>query len=140
MAGSVFYRPYQRRLHKALRVEKTKLLKTWQIFVTFNLVSVAWVFFRGNTLGDCLYVFNNMFADFNLTALAVPQFGKFELMIQLAAMALVLVVHLWKNMNKCIEHLWQMPVAVRWSAYYALVMAVIFLGIEKHSNFMYFRF
>jgi len=34
MAASIYYRPYQKRLHKWLGVEKSTWLKWWQIFVT----------------------------------------------------------------------------------------------------------
>jgi D-alanyl-lipoteichoic acid acyltransferase DltB (MBOAT superfamily) len=51
LACSVFYRPYQKMLHKALGIEKTGLLKAWQMFVTFNLASFAWIFFRADSLG-----------------------------------------------------------------------------------------
>ncbi len=60
LACSVFYRPYKKKLHKAMRIEKTKLLKAWQIIVTFNLVSLAWVLFRANNLTDAGYVLSNM--------------------------------------------------------------------------------
>ncbi len=41
LACSVFYRPGQKWLHKALSVEKTWCLKLWQIIVTFNLISFS---------------------------------------------------------------------------------------------------
>ena len=46
LASSIYYRPYQKRLHKWLGVEKSKWLKPWQVFVTFNLVGFAWIFFE----------------------------------------------------------------------------------------------
>src|SRR6185369_16654097 len=60
MACSVIYKPYQKKLHKMLGIEKTKFLKVWQIFVTFNLVSIAWVFFRASSLKDAVYVLSNI--------------------------------------------------------------------------------
>ncbi|WP_041974986.1 MBOAT family protein, partial [Geobacter sp. OR-1] len=52
LALSTFYKPYQKRLHKWLGIEKSIWLKYWQIFVTFNLVSFAWIFFRAKNLND----------------------------------------------------------------------------------------
>jgi D-alanyl-lipoteichoic acid acyltransferase DltB (MBOAT superfamily) len=60
LACSVFYKPYQKKLHKAIGLEKTRLLKIWRIFVTFNLVSFTWVFFRAGSLKDAFYVIANM--------------------------------------------------------------------------------
>jgi D-alanyl-lipoteichoic acid acyltransferase DltB (MBOAT superfamily) len=60
MACSVFYKPYQKRLHNSLGIEKTRILNVWQVFVTFNLVSFAWVFFRSNKVEDALYVIHKI--------------------------------------------------------------------------------
>ena len=62
LASSTYYRPYQKRLHKRLGIEKSKCLKWWQIFVTFNLVSFAWVFFRAKSLNDIKYLIGKLFS------------------------------------------------------------------------------
>ena len=64
MACSVFYRPYQKKIHKMLILEKTKILKVWQIFLTFNLITFAWIFFRTKEIEDSLYVLRKIFISF----------------------------------------------------------------------------
>jgi len=61
MCCSVFYRPFQKKIHKALKLEKTKVLNAWQVFVTFNLVCFAWIFFRANNASDAVYIVKNAF-------------------------------------------------------------------------------
>jgi D-alanyl-lipoteichoic acid acyltransferase DltB (MBOAT superfamily) len=63
LACSVFYKPYQKKLHKSLGLEKTTLLRVWQIFVTFNTVSFTWVFFRAKSIPDALYVIINIISN-----------------------------------------------------------------------------
>lgn len=56
LAASTYYRPYQKRIHRWFGVEKSIWLKYWQIFVTFNLVSFSWIFFRVKNTSD-LWIF-----------------------------------------------------------------------------------
>ena len=61
MACSIFYRPFQKKIHKAFKLEKTKKLKALQVFVTFNLVALAWIFFRAKNLNEAYYILSNLF-------------------------------------------------------------------------------
>ncbi len=65
LACSVFYRPYQKKLHATLGLAKTRLLARWQIFATFNLVSFAWIFFRANSGRQALYIISHIFSDWH---------------------------------------------------------------------------
>jgi len=53
--GALFSRTAGR-IHKALRLEGSRTLKALQIAATFNLVCLAWVFFRAATPGDAFYI------------------------------------------------------------------------------------
>lgn len=63
LASHTFYRPYQTKLHKKLGIQKSRWYKAWQCVVTFNLVCLAWVFFRAQNIGDALYLLNNLTDD-----------------------------------------------------------------------------
>ena len=53
---SVFYKPWQVRFHKKFKLNGTKILKGTQIVVTFQLVCLAWVFFRAASLNEAVQV------------------------------------------------------------------------------------
>lgn len=53
---SIFWKPYQKKLHKYLGLQKTLLLKVFQILLTFQLVCFTYIFFRASTLADALYI------------------------------------------------------------------------------------
>lgn len=57
---SMLYSPYRKKLYKRLGWDKSWLAKAWQIFLTFNLVSFAWIFFRANSLSDAFYIIKNI--------------------------------------------------------------------------------
>ncbi len=135
MACSVFYRPYQKKLHKSLGIEKTKFLKAWQIFVTFNLVSLAWVFFRASGLQDAFYILLNIFNgakwlryDFLLSQ------GKLNLLILLIGLAVYFAQQKVGNIMDC---KWKF---VRWCYYYVLFVVIVFLGYHKSASFIYTKF
>ena len=56
MASSILYKPWQRQLHKRFKAQKSAWLRYWQVFVTFHLVCVAWVFFRANSVGQAFRI------------------------------------------------------------------------------------
>ena len=44
LAISIFWKPYQKKLHKRLGLQKTWRLKIWQTAVTFHLVCFTYIF------------------------------------------------------------------------------------------------
>ena len=148
MASSVFYRPYQKKLHKALRVEKARTLKAWQVFVTFNLVSFAWIFFRANNLADAWYVATclpsisgNYFGAHNFGFLAV---ANHKLLADVKEMSKLLI-----PLFSLIFMSYFYPLAsiiprtnkmMRWCYYYMLFLVIYILGYFTDASFIYTRF
>jgi alginate O-acetyltransferase complex protein AlgI len=146
MACSVFYRPYQKKLHKALGLEKTRMLKVWQVLVTFNLVSFAWVFFRSPNIGDAWYVVTHLLnlggnvaqahhlglKTFLKNCILMGQFTP-AFAVSMGLLVLVCCVRLKK------ETIFGSPVYLRWSLYLALTFAIILLA-QANSQFLYFKF
>lgn len=137
MACSVFYRPWQKKLHKALKVERTRYLQTWQIFVTFNLVCLAWVFFRVSTPGDAVYVISNMFNGLH----DVKKLFYISSIYNLMAISTSFLIFVITSF--CADKLRYKFINIsyfRWSLYYALLLVVLFLGKFDKVGFMYFQF
>lgn len=136
MACSVFYKPYQKKLHKALRIEKTRFQKIWMMFVTFNLVSFAWVFFRANTVGDAFYLLSNLWP---VEGVDVGSFLAIRSPMDLAILAGFAAVSVAVSCFRKGLSLLELPLWVRWPAYYALGAAILILGRSTES-YIYFRF
>ena len=60
MAGSVLFSPFIKKLFKRFKLERNKLLKIAQVFITFNLVSFSWIFFRAKNLADASYIVTHL--------------------------------------------------------------------------------
>jgi len=137
MGCSVFYKPYQKKLHDALRIERTEFLKFCQIFVTFNLVSLAWVFFRASNFADAMYVVTNMLKGIYGVRYFISSTGKFNILA--VAISLVIFIVVSYNVTK-FNFLFQNKPLFRWILYYALLFTILSLGKFGESSFLYFKF
>ncbi|HAT72932.1 MAG TPA: membrane-bound O-acyltransferase family protein [Elusimicrobia bacterium] len=147
LASSVYYRPYQKKLHAFLGGEKKPLVKAWRVFVTFNLVSFAWIFFRAATLSDAVGAVRGIFDPMGSLAEArkvgfdkflsthiLMGLGNWDPAILLFAFAVIYIVRRYRTVN-----IFEKPAWLRWSVYYALFAMIVFLGMAK-DNFVYFKF
>ena len=113
------------------------------IFVTFNLVSFAWIFFRANSTTDALYIIGNLFV-FPKTGVSVTDImpgGGYELVIALAAILLMELVHWQQRRNSSLRDIiCRQPAWLRWSVYYGLVLVIFMFGKFDTAEFIYSRF
>jgi len=140
LATSTYYRPYQKRLHKWLGIEKNKWLKWWQVFVTFNLVSFAWVFFRTKNFGDAWYVISKWFHGIKglWSGLILSQ-GSYVLVLLIAMLMEVLLVSLLMKPN--IIKMINRSAIVRHTVYCLLSIQIILFGVfTLDPKFVYFNF
>jgi alginate O-acetyltransferase complex protein AlgI len=143
LACSVFYKPYQKKLHKAFSIEKTTFLKCWQIFLTFNLVSFAWIFFRAKSISDALYsietiVMRSSFSGvpviLNLLSGSIVSF--YNTFIVGVSLAVVLMAATSRGKIT----LFTQPAWFRWGVYFSLVVWVILCQTNDSGNFLYLKF
>jgi alginate O-acetyltransferase complex protein AlgI len=139
LASSTYYRPYQKRLHKWLGVGKSTWLKWWQVFVTFNLASFAFVFFRGNSLEDSFYIVSNLIrlqpADMLRRFLLIN--GKEELSV----LAVILCLMALNAKSALGKRLHTIPDFFRYFIYWVVVLGIVFYGkLFSNSSFIYQAF
>jgi D-alanyl-lipoteichoic acid acyltransferase DltB (MBOAT superfamily) len=111
-----------------------------QVFVTFNLVSFAWIFFRASSLRQAFsIVWHILTPDFD-PRLRQTGFSGFELLVALGAIATMEAVHWLQIRGPLRARLARAPVHLRWSLYYGTVMALILFGTFNSRQFIYFQF
>jgi alginate O-acetyltransferase complex protein AlgI len=139
MACSVFYKPYQKKLHKVLGIEKTRFLKVWQIFVTFNLVSFAWVFFRSSNIADAIYVISNMLNGVKgiRSGFLLSQ-GRWNLFV-IALSIIVVAIYSFLQTQDLLIGFWKSNFIARWTTYISLVIIILMFWTVSKS-FIYFNF
>jgi hypothetical protein len=147
LACSVFYRPIQKRIHKMLSVEKTWYLKVWQVAVTFNLVSFAWIFFRARSLDDGWTIIRNI-AGFSLQGLTIRYLrNTLGGVITQADIGILLLCALFMTGIACsrltadnFERLFSSGYLTRWSFYVVVTVMIITLSVMSDVPFLYFQF
>jgi D-alanyl-lipoteichoic acid acyltransferase DltB (MBOAT superfamily) len=153
LAVSVYYKPYQKKIHQALRLEKTRLLTLWQTVVTFNLVCLAWVFFRAASLGDAWYIVTHILAPSHvpgsnslkdIVTLNAPMSGYAVLGAMLCIVTIISILrqrtHALSN-DSPLDRLYLSPVWFRWSCYYTLIFLIAIFGKHDSSRvFIYYQF
>ncbi len=137
MAVAVFWRPYQKRLHKMLKVDKTWVLRVWQTVVTFHLVCLAWVFFRAQSLSDAWYVAGNLFGELGGLKAFLFRLGAIELATLLGGLLLMVFVGIAQSRKWALS---TFPIWVRWPVYVGLVQLLLLLGTDSQRAFLYFQF
>jgi alginate O-acetyltransferase complex protein AlgI len=145
LACAHFYKPYQIKLHKALGIDKSsKCLQVWQMFMTFNLVNLAWVFFRAVNFSDALYVITNMWSGIEGLREGFLLSQKWEelvaTLLALFIYSVIALLHNYANFNIKIMSMWHKYYFIRWLSYYFLIFIIIVLQATEKTNFIYFRF
>lgn len=142
LSCSVWYRPWQKRLHRALGLEKTRILKAWQVLVTFNLVSFAWIFFRAGSVGDAAYIVAKIPRGWGGGCGGLLlRHGKVELLETAASALLYVVLAVFVLGGRGIGAVRGRSCAVRYAVYYALTLSIFFLAqYDATQGYLYFRF
>lgn len=107
--------------------------------ITFNLVCLAWIYFRANSLADANYIVTHLFApasagifDLGLT--------RAELLIAAFAIAVLEAVQYLQRRTSVRDWLAAKPISIRWPAYYCGIFMVLLLGKFSSQQFIYFQF
>ena len=107
-----------------------------RMFITFHLVCVGWIFFRARTLGDAISVLSGISSDWGTLFVDASVFLHGALGVCVLLVVQIVQVRLGST-RTAIERL---PIVVRWVLWYALIAAIVLLGVEGGSQFIYFQF
>ena len=122
------------------------LLRWFRVFVVFNLVTFAWIFFRARNVSDAFYVATHLFAGINFSEAFGPileaQLGtlRSDLLITILLILILESVQFVVDNGGSARSMDRKPAWARWAAYYILIAAIIFLGEYQTQQFIYFQF
>jgi len=109
--------------------------------VTFHAVLLTWVFFRAASLSDAATIFER-------TARAVPLLPRLlrvrlqdpAVLLAIAIIAVLVIIEIADEGRPVWDRLRERPQAFRWGVYYALLAALLVLGIWNLRQFVYMQF
>ena len=121
-----------------------RIFAAWRTLFTFVLVTIAWVFFRAQSVSDALYVLTHFYrmGNFHLRELDVYRLGlpRSDLLTSLTLAGVVFAVDwLLITENQAARNVWQVR-PIRWALYYACAYCIVCFGVFEHLEFIYFRF
>ncbi len=137
-----------------MRLDRLPILQhSIRVFITFNLVSFAWIFFRANTVTDAFYIISNIFTNVgyvlrNITAIGTGQgiissslgLDKHDIYISILAILFLLLVEMFQRAQSFREWVNSKPIVMRWSFYYLILFSILLFGIFQQNQFIYFQF
>jgi len=108
------------------------------ILVTFHMVLIAWVFFRAESLPKAFLIFQNMFF-INYAQVHAYMAGR-EFRYSLTALFILIGVEFMHSRRSIVSRLYDCPLVLRWSVYFALLWGIIIFGYYEEVPFIYFAF
>ncbi|NQU22337.1 MAG: MBOAT family protein [Candidatus Nealsonbacteria bacterium] len=113
------------------------LRDTVRIALTFHLVCLCWVFFRAKTLADAMTILGSFFQR----SWALPGVNPNVLVSGLLGVLVLAAVQILQlQRGSCRRCVARLPLPVRWSVWYGLIFAIVLLGVQQGSQFIYFQF
>ena len=147
---AIVTKKFREGLAKRIGISKIKwLYNALQTCTTFILVMFAWVFFRANSVNDAFYIFQ----QFPKILQDIPGLlhffrslgANFPMDYKAIGLAVFLIFFMeafhYLQARKNVTQLFNtMPVYIRWSAYYAAILIILFFGVFENRQFIYFQF
>jgi D-alanyl-lipoteichoic acid acyltransferase DltB (MBOAT superfamily) len=115
-----------------------RLIKSARAFLTFHLITFAWIFFRARSIDDACYIAGHLFDGMSLTALNL--FQQRDLVVAALCVAGLAGARLVAGGESKLSWLMRRPLWLRWTLYAALALAVINIRPLIQSGFIYLQF
>jgi D-alanyl-lipoteichoic acid acyltransferase DltB (MBOAT superfamily) len=137
---AIISRPYKDALIKRVGLDKLpSVLKAGQVVSTFTLACLGWLFFRANSLSDAMILLENLFV-FESPTKIYEMITPGALAINLALIAILELAHYLEKDKEFIRSLTGKSTLIRWPAYVAVTLAILYLGASTGQQFIYFQF
>ena len=146
---NAFFPQRKTQAQRETQVGKSKLVRIVRVFFVFTFCMLAWIFFRAQTFGEALYVFQNMFvgitkpisylhSGFTDITLGKKLFASFCLSLLILAVKDFIC---FDGQRDPIQGISQRRVVVRWIWYVAFIMFYLTtLHTSTTQEFIYFQF
>jgi D-alanyl-lipoteichoic acid acyltransferase DltB (MBOAT superfamily) len=132
---------WRNRLTELLGLNRAPQLLTFvHGLVTFNLVCLAWVFFRADSLTHALLILRKMVRITRHSQLSEACAQQPLILYGCVGAVLLLVFEAWQANRHSESAGVHLPRAVRWAGYYALIASILLLGNNGAAQFIYFQF
>jgi D-alanyl-lipoteichoic acid acyltransferase DltB (MBOAT superfamily) len=138
---SIAFAKYKKYINKLLKIKTDFfLIKIFDVFVVFFLVSFSWIFFRANNINDAFtlikhsLVFPNGLLSYDILG------DKKGLIITLLMVVLMETIHLLQRRSSIVTLVNSYSKGIRWSVYTIFIWLILIFGQFGNQQFIYFQF
>ncbi|TNE51179.1 MAG: MBOAT family protein [Deltaproteobacteria bacterium] len=119
-----------------------RTVRVFQVFVTFVLVCLGWVFFRADNLDVAMYILFHLFDDWSLKAWmeAITRLYSLPFVLSCLSILGLWVFDAWTDNVDTEEAFARWPVVLRWCTYLLALLLLFFWGAFQKEPFFYFQF
>jgi D-alanyl-lipoteichoic acid acyltransferase DltB (MBOAT superfamily) len=129
------------RLARSVRLSNyPSIQKGIKIFITFHLVTFAWILFRAKSIEDAWYIITNMFQIQSISSVLNLGFTRFDMLVAICAIFVMETIHILQCRQSIIQRLRTQPSWSRWALYAGAVMIILLFGEFNSLDFIYFQF
>jgi D-alanyl-lipoteichoic acid acyltransferase DltB (MBOAT superfamily) len=133
------------RLSAAIHLDRLPVVSAAvKIFLTFNLIAITWVFFRAASLAQASFILAKMARgplwDAPPFTLANPAPFVADDLLLIATLVVLMELIQWISSRPWNGFFDRQPAWVRWPAYYAVIIAILWFGALGGRTFIYFQF
>jgi D-alanyl-lipoteichoic acid acyltransferase DltB (MBOAT superfamily) len=143
LLGERMLRPYLITFSKTIGLDRLSWLQSLiQVFVTFSLVTIAWVFFRAQTFSDAINILVMMsdWSRFNLKEYYLLGLNTFEMMLCFLMPILMIFIDYCIGFKpRVIMKFWEYD-SFRSLSYVTGLYLILLFGVFERVDFIYFQF
>lgn len=121
-------------------LEKSILSMIFKTTFTFSLVTLAWIFFRSESVSKGYYFASNIFGGFSLVTVMKIFSSRYELIVVLSLLILLELIHFVQKKYGILNFINSRPAWQRWSLYYFFVFVILIFGRFDSATFIYANF
>lgn len=120
----------------------SKIPRVVKVFFTFILATLAWIFFRADSVGDAFTLLGNLFSSSAIQGKKefIKGFSGGDIGLMLFFIFALIAYQLIVELGRTTEPLRSKNAAVRWVSYVVLLMVILGFGVFSSSEFIYFQF
>jgi D-alanyl-lipoteichoic acid acyltransferase DltB (MBOAT superfamily) len=123
-------------------LQDTIFQKIYQTLFTFVLISLAWIFFRAQSLNDALYIIKQIFLNgYNLISLK-PFLSEYNysFYIIFSSIFFLMLMDYYIGDDKRLAKLKKISLTTQVLAFSLIIFLIILLGLFINEQFIYFQF
>ncbi|MCX6290323.1 MAG: MBOAT family protein [Bacteroidetes bacterium] len=122
--------------------ERKRDFNWFSMVSVFSCVTVAWIFFRAQTVNDAIYILTHLFSFENYNIIGVPVVSTFSFILNFTAIACIFLsdAFLFSRLSEKIRLSFPGATGYAYITNALMIIALVLFGVFEQQSFIYFQF